>query len=92
MNCFFCSSEGSPTVACGVCVECGCAACEHHGAVETLRISVRTGNMFEQFPIAVRRFSCAACRALSASQGGNGGRGRAVDAGTRRSRTGVPAG
>lgn len=69
MNCFFCSDEGSRAVAVGVCIDCGCAACERHGAVETVRISVRTGNMFEERPMDVRRFRCAACRSLSAAKG-----------------------
>jgi|BarGraNGADG00212_2_1021979.scaffolds.fasta_scaffold16357_2 hypothetical protein len=68
MDCFFCSADGSRGVAIGVCVDCGCGACGHHGAVENVRRSARTGNMFEERPVEVRRFACAACRALGASQ------------------------
>lgn len=68
MDCFFCSDDGSRAAAVGVCVDCGCAACGRHGAVETVRRSVRTGNMFEERPVEVRRFGCVACRTLIASQ------------------------
>jgi hypothetical protein len=68
MNCFFCSAEGTPAVAVGTCVECGCAACDRHGAVDLVLISVRTGNMFEERPVEARRFRCAACRSLIALQ------------------------
>ena len=66
MNCFFCSAEGVPAAAIGICIDCGCAACERHGAVEIVLISVRTGNMFEERPAQARRFRCAACRSLLA--------------------------
>lgn len=68
MDCFFRSDDGSRAEAVGVCIDCGCAACERHGAVETVRRSVRTGNMFQERPIKVRRFGCTACRSLIASQ------------------------
>ena len=68
MDCFFCSADGSRAEAVGVCIDCGCAACVRHGAVETVRRSVRTGNMFEERPVEVRRFGCVACRSLIASQ------------------------
>lgn len=83
MDCFFCSDEGTHAVAVGVCVDCGCAACGHHGAVETVRLWVRTGNMFEQRPTEARRFRCAVCRTLNAPQ--NGGR-------IKTARTGLAAG
>lgn len=83
MDCFFCSDEGTHAVAVGVCVDCGCAACGHHGAVETVRLWVRTGNMFEQRPTEARRFRCAVCRMLNAPQ--NGGR-------IKTARTGLAAG
>ena len=64
MACFFCSADGSRAAAIGVCIDCGCAACGQHGAVETIRRSVRTGNMFEERSVEVRRFGCVACRSL----------------------------
>lgn len=69
MNCFFCSGEGTPAVALGTCVECGCAACGRHGAVDLVVTSVRTGNMFEERPARARRFRCTDCRSLVALQG-----------------------
>lgn len=68
MDCFFCSADRSRAAAIGVCIDCGCAACAQHGAVETVRRSVRTGNMFEERSVEVRRFGCVACRRLRASQ------------------------
>lgn len=68
MDCFFCSADGSAAAAVGVCADCGCAACGRHGAVQNVRRSARTGNMFEERPVEIRRFTCAACRALGASQ------------------------
>ena len=70
MDCFFCSDEGTHAVAVGVCIDCGCAACGHHGAVETVRLWVRTENMFEKRPTGARRFRCLLCRTLGASQNG----------------------
>jgi hypothetical protein len=61
MDCFFCSATGSSATAVGICIECGCAACVRHGAVRTATRSVRTGNIFEERPVEVRRFTCAAC-------------------------------
>lgn len=69
MNCFFCSGEGTPAVAIGTCVECGCAVCERHGAVDMIVTSVRTGNMFEERPAQARRLRCAPCRRLLGLQG-----------------------
>jgi hypothetical protein len=68
MDCFFCSADGSPSAAIGVCLECGCAACGRHGDVRNARRSVRTYNMLERRSVEIRRFVCAACRALDASQ------------------------
>ncbi len=68
MGCFLCSADGLRAPAVGVCISCGCAACDRHGDVEIVRRFERTGNLFEQRPVAVRRFSCAACRSLIASQ------------------------
>ena len=68
MDRFFCSADRSRAEAVGVCIDGGCAACVRHGAVETVRRSVRTGNMFEERPVEVRQFGCVACRSLSASQ------------------------
>jgi hypothetical protein len=68
MNCFFCAESGTHEPAVGVCTDCGRAACERHGAVETVSISVRTGNMFEQRPAQASRFHCDACRTLVAAR------------------------
>ena len=70
MDCFFCFDEGTHAVAVGVCIDCGCAACAHHGAVQTDRLWVRTGNMFEQRPTEARRFRCVVCRTFGASENG----------------------
>ncbi|MEP7378290.1 MAG: DUF2180 family protein [Chloroflexota bacterium] len=69
MNCFFCSGEGTSAAALATCVECGCAACDRHGAVDLIVTSVRTGNMFEERPARARRFRCVACRSLVDLQG-----------------------
>lgn len=68
MDCFFCSIHGSRAGAIGVCIDCGCGACGQHGAVETIRRSVRTGNVFQERSVEVRHFGCVACRRLRASQ------------------------
>src|SRR5512132_3130997 len=68
MNCYFCSGEGTSSVALGTCIECGCAACERHGAVDLIVTSVRTGDMFEERPAQARRFRCFACRSLITRQ------------------------
>jgi len=68
MDCFFCADQGTRAVAVGLCVDCGCAACGHHGAVETVRLWARTGNMFEQRPKEARRFRCVVCSTRGASQ------------------------
>ena len=68
MNCYFCAQAGPPGAAVGICTDCGRAACLRHGAVETVSVSVRTGNMFEQRPAEAHRFHCDACRALVAAR------------------------
>jgi hypothetical protein len=68
MNCYFCAGTGEREPAVGVCTDCGRAACKRHGAVETVSVSVRTGNMFEQRSAEARRFHCDDCRALVAAR------------------------
>ena len=92
MDCFFCSTDGSSAIAIGVCFDCGCGACVRHGAVEKVSHSARTGNMFEERPVEVRRFACAACRALGASQHVKHGRVGGGDERARRDRSDVVAG